>query len=624
MSSFATDMGRSSSKGSTRPEVVENGRRARSSKQSSQIPYTKSNTTHHANNSRHNNVNDSGDFTHPAVSSSWLTNTATNSLGNVHQSSLSNSNRGSERYDSSATSRHRKDHLLEGSSRLQKHRRSSSDCCLYEIDNQQQNQDAVAVNARHSLNKQMLSSSTSLSRPSTLLTQSRPNSPMAGFVTTLDPRRSASPSCYSGTTSPHSMSRPVTPVSHHPLAHSHLAHLFQSLEAPQGDRSSSRASVPEILVSDDFGSPSTSTGSSPLSGGDFYGSGNEGDNTRKKNHESRSEDLYHSTRRRSPMTGRRALDNTGTNTPPTSSSSSGTTPLQARARAHSAVTAAAVSSGSVSSPYTDELLTHSPNDEWEQDVTGMSSAVSNGSGEVAEMLRGVSVDVADDTDGSRTTQQHLADKIKEASEHLQSKMLKTRDLIKQEQKARDDNVNEYLKCAASADKLQISRIKAVFEKKNQKSAASIQHLQKKLDTYQKRLQDLQTHGLATQHRQPKEVLRDMGQGLKTGLISKPREFAHLIKNKFGSVDNIKEIVSDEDRDEEKTHHGSATLPPGVSLSSIPPTSNTVAAAAVAANCLLQQPAIAQSGVAPAPSSGPLPTNINRFVLALLVRFKCLL
>lgn len=77
-----------------------------------------------------------------------------------------------------------------------------------------------------------------------------------------------------------------------------------------------------------------------------------------------------------------------------------------------------------------------------------------------------------------------------------------------------DNVNEYLKLAANADKQQVQRIKAVFEKKNQKSAQVISQLQKKLDTYQKRVHELETHGLVQSHRPPREVLRDMGQGLK--------------------------------------------------------------------------------------------------------------
>ncbi|XP_045462892.1 transmembrane and coiled-coil domains protein 2 isoform X3 [Harmonia axyridis] len=177
-------------------------------------------------------------------------------------------------------------------------------------------------------------------------------------------------------------------------------------------------------------------------------------------------------------------------------------------------------------------------------------------------------------------------------EQLGTKICKTRDLMKMEQKLRDDNVNEYLDLSAKTeDRFQLQRIKAVFEKKNQKSAQAISQLQKKLDNYQKRVIELERHGQLQSHRQPREVLRDMGQGLKnvggnirdgiTGfsgsVMSKPREFAHLIKNKFGSADNISQISkwyvgtgaiggsegnganSGSDQGE-KNHHGSATLP----------------------------------------------------------------
>lgn len=118
--------------------------------------------------------------------------------------------------------------------------------------------------------------------------------------------------------------------------------------------------------------------------------------------------------------------------------------------------------------------------------------------------------------------------------------------------------------AASADKTQLQRIKAVFEKKNQKSAHNISQLQKKLESYNKRYENLETMQQVKaqqqkDYRQPREVLRDVGQGLKnvggnirdgvtTGVasvMSKPREFAHLIKNKFGSADNINQMSSSE-------------------------------------------------------------------------------
>ncbi|XP_031846013.1 transmembrane and coiled-coil domain 2 protein Dmtn isoform X9 [Nomia melanderi] len=170
--------------------------------------------------------------------------------------------------------------------------------------------------------------------------------------------------------------------------------------------------------------------------------------------------------------------------------------------------------------------------------------------------------ITDDVDASSA-------RVCQAIEHIQNKIAKTRELIRIEQTTRDENVNEYLKLAANADKQQLTRIKAVFEKKNQKSAHSISQLQKKLDSYTKKLKNYELNGAPTSHRQPREVLRDMGQGLKT-VMSKPREFAHLIKNKFGSADNINTLSRNGDNasvEDDKTHHGSATLPGGCSLGS---------------------------------------------------------
>lgn len=157
---------------------------------------------------------------------------------------------------------------------------------------------------------------------------------------------------------------------------------------------------------------------------------------------------------------------------------------------------------------------------------------------------------------------HSRSNSMQAFDRLNTKIACTKESIRKEQTARDDNVNEYLKLAANADKQQLHRIKAVFEKKNQKSAHTISQLQKKLDTYNKRVKEVQfqhNSKLSQQqgHRQPREVLRDVGKGLGkvggnikdgiTGLsgsvMSKPREFAHLIKNKFGSADNINQLSS---------------------------------------------------------------------------------
>ncbi|XP_053562594.1 transmembrane and coiled-coil domains protein 2 isoform X1 [Bombina bombina] len=187
-------------------------------------------------------------------------------------------------------------------------------------------------------------------------------------------------------------------------------------------------------------------------------------------------------------------------------------------------------------------------------------------------------------------------RTKAAMDHLHQKILKITEQIKIEQEARDDNVAEYLKLANNADRQQALRIKQVFEKKNQKSAQTIAQLHKKLEHYHKKLKEIEQNGIS---RQPKDVLRDMQQGLKdvganvragisgfgggvvegvkgglsglsqvthTAVVSKPREFASLIRNKFGSADNIPHLKDQLEEDGEgqgssRALSGSATLAP---------------------------------------------------------------
>lgn len=161
---------------------------------------------------------------------------------------------------------------------------------------------------------------------------------------------------------------------------------------------------------------------------------------------------------------------------------------------------------------------------------------------------------------------------------LQQKILKLTEQLRIEQEASDENVAEYLKLASNThDKQQISRIKQVFEKKNQKSAASIAHLQRKLEHYSRRLREAE-HG-GDGGRQPKGVLRDVQQGLRcvgarvfTGIsegvvdsvrgglstfshathtaagavASKPREIALRLRSRFGSADNISTMKDSDD------------------------------------------------------------------------------
>ncbi len=156
-----------------------------------------------------------------------------------------------------------------------------------------------------------------------------------------------------------------------------------------------------------------------------------------------------------------------------------------------------------------------------------------------------------------------------AVEHMQTKIRRTKELIKEEQASRDENVDEYLKLSSNADKVQQARIKQVFEKKNQKSAQTIAHYGKKLEEYHKKIHDLSEHGI-----RPKQTHK-LGQGLKhvggnirdgiTGMsstvISKQKEFAHRLRHKFGSVDNLNSFNNgDESKNDNRSHHGSASLP----------------------------------------------------------------
>lgn len=53
---------------------------------------------------------------------------------------------------------------------------------------------------------------------------------------------------------------------------------------------------------------------------------------------------------------------------------------------------------------------------------------------------------------------------------LQQKINRAKKRILEEQKSRDENVEEYLKMAAVAQRQQLPQVKAVFEKRNTKAA----------------------------------------------------------------------------------------------------------------------------------------------------------
>ncbi|XP_078532099.1 transmembrane and coiled-coil domain protein 3 isoform X2 [Lissotriton helveticus] len=171
-------------------------------------------------------------------------------------------------------------------------------------------------------------------------------------------------------------------------------------------------------------------------------------------------------------------------------------------------------------------------------------------------------------------------KVKQNTDTLKQKILKVTEQIKIEQSARDENVAEYLKLVNSADKQQAGRIKQVFEKKNQKSAHSIAQLQKKLEQYHKKLKETEQNiSLRSAKESSKDNLKELQHSLKDVnssvnsalnssapaagqsenpkagvpgvsltppmfVFSKSREFANLIRNKFGSADNIAHLKND--------------------------------------------------------------------------------
>lgn len=166
----------------------------------------------------------------------------------------------------------------------------------------------------------------------------------------------------------------------------------------------------------------------------------------------------------------------------------------------------------------------------------------------------------------RTYNNNVVSRDPERNHHLR---LQVTEQIKVEQAARDQNVAEYLKLVNNADKQQVGRIRQVFEKKNQKSAHTIARLQKKLDQYHRRVKDGETNGkphplpnhkesgthskegslrdVSAAGRHPAlDKVKTIGPGVSLSppfFFNKSREFANLIRNKFGSADNIAHLKS---------------------------------------------------------------------------------
>ncbi|XP_064480895.1 transmembrane and coiled-coil domains protein 2-like isoform X2 [Ornithodoros turicata] len=193
------------------------------------------------------------------------------------------------------------------------------------------------------------------------------------------------------------------------------------------------------------------------------------------------------------------------------------------------------------------------------------SAVSPGGGLSSTFLLANGSDFGDETDHLLS---HTPDpqRTRTAIEHINQKIARTRGLIKAEQTARDENVNEYLKLATNADKQQMQRIKNIFEKKNQKSAQTIAQQQKKLETYIKRKRDLETHG-ASSSWQPREVLQNVGQGIsgvvgniKGGLSGLASVTHSSTDNKYPSDDDSSSMTSESSQMAQCTSTANITSP----------------------------------------------------------------
>ncbi|KAM9469954.1 transmembrane and coiled-coil domain protein 3-like isoform 2-T5 [Clarias gariepinus] len=165
---------------------------------------------------------------------------------------------------------------------------------------------------------------------------------------------------------------------------------------------------------------------------------------------------------------------------------------------------------------------------------------------------------------------------------LEQKILKAKEQLRVERIEQDDNVAEFLKLVNIADKQQVARIRHVFEKKNQKTTQNINQLQKKLEQYYKRMKESENNNNnigSSKNSSPKDAAKDQTRDVSKvspslerlkpsapmvlltppSFFNKPREFANLIRNKFGSADNIAQLKTSLEEGGGRVLSGSATL-----------------------------------------------------------------
>ncbi|KAM7428800.1 transmembrane and coiled-coil [Porites harrisoni] len=134
-----------------------------------------------------------------------------------------------------------------------------------------------------------------------------------------------------------------------------------------------------------------------------------------------------------------------------------------------------------------------------------------------------------------------SEKRRQRIEHLNHKIKKTKDQIRQLQEERDEFVKEYLESTEGSQKS-----KTQFEKKNQKTNSHIAQLQKKLEKYHNTLMELENPGSAPSGHIAKEVFKGVKENIRgisggvrdgvKGAVTKPLE---IIKHRrFGSAENV--------------------------------------------------------------------------------------
>jgi len=150
-------------------------------------------------------------------------------------------------------------------------------------------------------------------------------------------------------------------------------------------------------------------------------------------------------------------------------------------------------------------------------------------------------DAYDEADGASGAQDN--ERVNHEIEKLKQKIYKTKKQLVEMQNTKADNVQEFLESANQKNKVN-------FEKRQQKTNANIQQMQKKLDKYQKMLKDLEERGVS-QHR-AKEMFRGVHVAVKAGassiseVVAKPIESMNkLIKKdrRVGSADNLGTTIS---------------------------------------------------------------------------------